>query len=119
MDLTELHHEIELGVIMGSKCSRATPDQAFEAVGGYVLALDMTARSVQVSCNSGRMYYMYFVNCKVATCYFTCIILRTTFSGKLQTIFSYKNFRYQKELLDVYLANKIKAIYVVVHLSIN
>ena len=103
MDLTELHHEIELGVIMGSKCSRATPDQAFEAVGGYVLALDMTARSVQVSFNFGRMY-MYFVTCKVAACYFTCIILCATFSGKLQTIFSDQNFRHQKELLDVSLS---------------
>jgi len=47
LGVTELHHEIELGVIMGSKCCRATPEQAFQAVGGYVLALDMTARSVQ------------------------------------------------------------------------
>jgi len=45
--LTELHHEIELGIVIGSKCSRASPEKAVEAIGGYVLALDMTARSVQ------------------------------------------------------------------------
>ena len=42
-----MHHEIELGVVIGSKCSRATPDKAVSAIGGYCLALDMTARGVQ------------------------------------------------------------------------
>ena len=45
--LSELHHEIELGIVIGNKVSRATPEIAVEAIAGYVLALDMTARSVQ------------------------------------------------------------------------
>jgi len=45
--LDELHHEIELGIVIGKECRRATPEAATEAIGGYVLALDMTARSVQ------------------------------------------------------------------------
>jgi len=45
--VSELHHEIELGVVIASQCSRATPEQASKAVGGYLLALDMTARSLQ------------------------------------------------------------------------
>lgn len=32
---------------MGADCQRATPEQAMKAVGGYVLALDMTSRHVQ------------------------------------------------------------------------
>lgn len=42
-----LHHEIELGVVIGSKCSRETPDQIMKHVAGYCLALDMTARDFQ------------------------------------------------------------------------
>jgi len=41
------HHEIELGVIISKKCSRITKDQAMDHVGGYCLALDMTARDFQ------------------------------------------------------------------------
>ena len=46
---TEVHHEIELGVVIGSRISRATPNDAFSAVGGYALVLDMTARDLQVN----------------------------------------------------------------------
>ncbi|CAG0891054.1 unnamed protein product, partial [Darwinula stevensoni] len=42
-----LHHEIELGVVIGSKCSRVPEHQATQHIGGYVLALDMTARDFQ------------------------------------------------------------------------
>ena len=44
----ELHHEIELGVVIGSNISRADPKKAFASVGGYALVLDMTARDLQV-----------------------------------------------------------------------
>ena len=44
----ELHHEIELGVVIKGKCKRVTEDQAMDYVGGYCLALDMTARDFQV-----------------------------------------------------------------------
>jgi len=43
----EVHHEVELGVIMGRSCSRVTSDSAMDYVGGYCLALDMTARDFQ------------------------------------------------------------------------
>lgn len=42
-----MHHEIELGVVIGSRCSRASPEDAFKCVGGYALVLDMTARDFQ------------------------------------------------------------------------
>jgi len=44
---TEIHHEVELGVVIGSRISRATPKEAFSAVGGYALVLDMTVRDFQ------------------------------------------------------------------------
>jgi len=44
---SSLHHEIELGVVIGSKCSQAQPEEVMKCVGGYVLALDMTARDFQ------------------------------------------------------------------------
>ena len=43
----EVHHEIELGVVIGSKCHRVDKDKCMQHVGGYVLALDMTARDFQ------------------------------------------------------------------------
>ncbi|XP_067657310.1 oxaloacetate tautomerase FAHD1, mitochondrial-like [Haliotis asinina] len=44
---SSLHHEVELGVVIGEKaCDVAEPD-AMKYVGGYVLALDMTARDFQ------------------------------------------------------------------------
>ena len=45
----ELHHEIELGVVISKQCKRISPDQAMEYVGGYCVALDMTARDFQVT----------------------------------------------------------------------
>ena len=45
----EIHHEVELGVVMGARVTNATPEAAMEAVAGYVLALDMTARDVQTA----------------------------------------------------------------------
>ena len=45
----ELHHEIELGVVISKQCKRVSPDQAMEYVGGYCIALDMTARDFQVT----------------------------------------------------------------------
>ena len=44
----ELHHEIELGVVISKRCKRVSPDQAMDYVGGYCIALDMTARDFQV-----------------------------------------------------------------------
>ena len=44
---TELHYEVELGVVIG-KCGKNIPEPlAMSHVGGYALALDMTARNLQ------------------------------------------------------------------------
>eukprot|EP01135_Chromosphaera_perkinsii_P000555 Nk52_evm17s123 gene=Nk52_evmTU17s123 len=42
-----LHHEVELGVVMGKPGSRINARNAMDHVEGYVLALDMTARDIQ------------------------------------------------------------------------
>jgi len=43
----ELHHEVELGVIIGKRGTAIPREKAMEYVGGYTLALDMTARDLQ------------------------------------------------------------------------
>lgn len=43
----DLHHEIELGVVINKTCKMVTADKAMDYVGGYCLALDMTARDFQ------------------------------------------------------------------------
>ena len=43
----EVHHEIELGIVIGSPCSRVPADKIMDHVGGYALALDMTCRDFQ------------------------------------------------------------------------
>ncbi|XP_070539811.1 oxaloacetate tautomerase FAHD1, mitochondrial-like [Ptychodera flava] len=44
---TNLHHEVELGVVIGKTGSNIPESSAMQHVGGYTLALDMTARDVQ------------------------------------------------------------------------
>eukprot|EP00088_Acartia_fossae_P056720 TRINITY_DN66075_c0_g1_i1.p1 TRINITY_DN66075_c0_g1~~TRINITY_DN66075_c0_g1_i1.p1 ORF type:complete len:228 (-),score=25.77 TRINITY_DN66075_c0_g1_i1:66-716(-) len=44
---SELHHEIELGAIINNECKAISEAQAMNFVGGYCLALDMTARDFQ------------------------------------------------------------------------
>lgn len=44
---TNLHHEVELGVVIGRDGRDISRDQAMEYVQGYFLALDMTARELQ------------------------------------------------------------------------
>ncbi len=43
----ELHHEVELGVYIGKTGKNISKEKAMEHVGGYCLALDMTARNWQ------------------------------------------------------------------------
>ena len=43
----ELHHEVELGVIIGRKGSDISVSEAMDFVGGYTIVLDMTARDWQ------------------------------------------------------------------------
>ncbi|XP_055991250.1 acylpyruvase FAHD1, mitochondrial [Sorex fumeus] len=46
----DLHHELELGVVLG-RAGRAVPEAAaMDYVAGYALCLDMTARDVQDEC---------------------------------------------------------------------
>ncbi|KAK2711993.1 hypothetical protein QYM36_010874 [Artemia franciscana] len=43
----DFQHEIELAVIIGKKCRQVPASEAMSYVGGYALALDMTARDFQ------------------------------------------------------------------------
>jgi len=43
----ELHHEVELGVIIGKNGRDISAQQAMDHVSGYTVALDMTARDLQ------------------------------------------------------------------------
>ena len=42
-----LHHEVELGVVIGKTCSHVPQEKALEYVYGYLVALDITARDIQ------------------------------------------------------------------------
>lgn len=42
-----LHHEVELGVVIGKKCKNVSQKDALNYVLGYVVALDITARDIQ------------------------------------------------------------------------
>ncbi|AAW45982.1 hypothetical protein CNBJ2250 [Cryptococcus deneoformans B-3501A] len=42
-----VHHEVELGVVIGKNGRDISPSAAFDHVAGYSLAVDMTARNVQ------------------------------------------------------------------------
>lgn len=44
---SELHHEVELAIIIGKDGSKIEESQAREFIGGYALALDMTSRNFQ------------------------------------------------------------------------
>lgn len=46
-DCSEVHHEVELGVVIGRKGSQINENEANDYIGGYVIALDMTARDIQ------------------------------------------------------------------------
>jgi 2-keto-4-pentenoate hydratase/2-oxohepta-3-ene-1,7-dioic acid hydratase in catechol pathway len=42
-----IHHEVELGVVIGKTCKNITKNDALKYVLGYVIALDITARDIQ------------------------------------------------------------------------
>jgi len=42
-----IHHEVELGVVIGKKCKKINQENALDYVLGYCLALDITARDIQ------------------------------------------------------------------------
>lgn len=42
-----LHHEVELGVVIGKKCKNISKNNALDYVLGYCVCLDITARDIQ------------------------------------------------------------------------
>ena len=44
----EVHHEVELGVVINGDCTAVSQEAAMSHVAGYVLALDITARAEQM-----------------------------------------------------------------------
>lgn len=53
--LESLDHEVELAVIIGKKARDVAEASAMDYVGGYALALDMTAREIQSSAKSAGL----------------------------------------------------------------
>jgi acylpyruvate hydrolase len=49
-------HEVELGVILGRRCKDVPPEKVHQYIGGYCVALDLTAVNVLVN-NS----YLYII----------------------------------------------------------
>ena len=43
----DVHHEVELALVIGEPCKRLRPDECDAVIDGYCLALDLTARDVQ------------------------------------------------------------------------
>ena len=43
----EVHHEVELVIVIGKEGSHIPPEQARKYVAGYAVGLDMTARDIQ------------------------------------------------------------------------
>jgi 5-oxopent-3-ene-1,2,5-tricarboxylate decarboxylase / 2-hydroxyhepta-2,4-diene-1,7-dioate isomerase len=41
---TQLHYEVELGVVIGRRCRKVRPEDAFDVIRGYTVANDVTAR---------------------------------------------------------------------------
>lgn len=42
-----LHHEVELGIVIGKRCKNISKVEALDYVLGYLVALDITARDIQ------------------------------------------------------------------------
>uniref|UniRef100_A0A8C6TQS9 Oxaloacetate tautomerase FAHD1, mitochondrial n=1 Tax=Neogobius melanostomus TaxID=47308 RepID=A0A8C6TQS9_9GOBI len=49
---SNLHHEVELGVVIGKGGTSILQSDAMDHVAGYALCLDMTARDIQDECKS-------------------------------------------------------------------
>lgn len=49
---SNLHHEVELGVVIGKRGTSILQSDALDHVAGYALCLDMTARDIQDECKS-------------------------------------------------------------------
>jgi acylpyruvate hydrolase len=51
----EVHHELELGVVIGKKGRDISEKDAFDYISGYTVALDMTARNFQLEARKQGM----------------------------------------------------------------
>eukprot|EP01111_Echinosteliopsis_oligospora_P005310 TRINITY_DN18592_c0_g1_i1.p1 TRINITY_DN18592_c0_g1~~TRINITY_DN18592_c0_g1_i1.p1 ORF type:complete len:219 (-),score=68.86 TRINITY_DN18592_c0_g1_i1:215-871(-) len=51
----EVHHEVELGVVIGKKGKDIKAENAFDYVSGYTIALDLTARDIQQAAKTKGM----------------------------------------------------------------
>lgn len=49
---SNLHHEVELGIVIGKGGTSIPQAEAMEHIAGYALCLDMTARDIQDECKS-------------------------------------------------------------------
>ena len=54
-EVTALHHEVELGLVIGRTARDISVADAHSFVSGYVVALDMTARNVQDEAKKGGL----------------------------------------------------------------
>ncbi|KAF6030344.1 FAHD1 [Bugula neritina] len=52
---TELHHEVELGVVIGKKCKDISPSAVTDHIAGYTVALDMTDREKQTELKDKKL----------------------------------------------------------------
>jgi len=43
-----LHHEVEFGIVIGKKCKNVSQQEALDYVLGFLIALDITARDIQI-----------------------------------------------------------------------
>jgi len=50
-----IHHEIELGIIIGTTAKNITEESAESHIWGYLLALDITARDIQAQLKEQRL----------------------------------------------------------------
>lgn len=48
LSCSNLHYEVELGVVLNKKAHKISKNDAMNYVAGYAIALDMTARDLQV-----------------------------------------------------------------------
>eukprot|EP00933_Yihiella_yeosuensis_P072898 TRINITY_DN81444_c0_g1_i1.p1 TRINITY_DN81444_c0_g1~~TRINITY_DN81444_c0_g1_i1.p1 ORF type:complete len:221 (-),score=46.83 TRINITY_DN81444_c0_g1_i1:20-649(-) len=50
-----VHHEVELGIVIGDRCKNVPESKALEVVAGYCVALDLTARDLQLAAKEGGL----------------------------------------------------------------
>lgn len=53
--VAEVHHEVELGVVIGTRCRAISAADWRDYVSGYLLGLDMTARDLQAKAKAAGM----------------------------------------------------------------